>query len=94
MTNLTKKYIFQRRLDGKPIIIYIDKGRGGWATKEDAELLHTYGIIVPHKDKMKPWITTHEIITYRLPLDPRNSPAHQMSKGTTLSAARKTNVGH
>lgn len=36
-------------LDGKPIIIYLDKGCGGWAMEEDAKLLHTYGIIVPMK---------------------------------------------
>ena len=90
MTKLTKKYVFERRLDGKPIIIYLDKGYGGWAMEEDAKLLHTYGIIVPHEDKLKPWITTHEVITYRLPLDSRNGPAHRMSKGTTLSPSRKT----
>ena len=88
MTKLTKKYIFQRRLDGKPIIIYIDKGFAGWATKEDAKLLQTFGIIVPYDDDRV--ICTHEIITHVLPFNPHNGSVAQIEKGQLLYRSKKT----
>ncbi len=82
MKPLTKKYIFERKLDGKPIMLFVDEGLGRWATREDAKLLQTFGIIVPHH--LHHLISTHDIITYSLPFDPHNEPVAKMRKGSPL----------
>lgn len=87
MRPLTKKYVFERKLDGKPIIIYVDKGFGGWATKEDAKLLRSFGIIAPYKVEQS--ICTHEILTYALPFNPHDGPVSRTQKGEFLGRSRK-----
>lgn len=87
MDKITKKYIFERKLDGKPIIIYVDKGFIGWASKEDIKLLKTFGIIVPIDLDYS--ICTHDIITYSLPFDPHSSPVTKTYKGETLDRVQK-----
>jgi len=91
MTKITKKYIFERKLDGKPIIIYVDEGFDGWATNEDARLLQTFGIIAPYGGPRSRYssICTHDIITYSLPFDPHDRPVTVTRKGDTLGPPRK-----
>ena len=88
MTKLTKKYVFKRRLDGKPIIIYVTHSHGRWATKEDIKLLKKYGIIVPYEgDRL---ICTHKILTYALPFNPHNGHVAQTEKGEILGRSNKS----
>ena len=91
IAKLTKKYIFERKLDGKPIIIQVKDAHGRWATKEDIAVLRKYGILVKHHDKDKPLgtIATHEILTYLIPFDLDHGPISQIFKGQILALAHR-----
>lgn len=88
MIKITKKYIFERKLDGKPIIVYVKKGANRWITIEDIKLLKAFGVIVQHDiDRQR---CTHAITTYTLPFDPQDRPKSEILKGTILGPARKS----
>ena len=91
MAKLTKKYIFEQKLNGKPIIIFVEVGHGRrWATKEDIDMLRECGILVKHNSKnewsynLQEVITTHEILTYLEPFDLDNEPVTRLPKGRHL----------
>lgn len=93
MKKLTKKYIFERKLDGKPIIIQVKKGYGRWATKEDLVILRECGILIEHRlGRTFDTIITHEILTYLIPVNLDHKPMTRIAKGHVLPAFLDINV--
>lgn len=90
MKMLTKKHIFARRIDGKPIIMKVEEGHGRWATKEDAKLLYECGIIVSHDSDLD--ITTHDILTYLVPFDIEAGPITRLPEGQLMPKRNVLNV--
>lgn len=89
---LTKKHIFARRIDDKPIIMKVEEGHGRWGTKEDVNLLYESGIIVSHDNNLD--ITTHEILTYLIPFDIKAGPISRLPKGQLMPNRNIFNVSH
>lgn len=85
MTNLTRKYVFEQKLNGKPINLFVESG-GCWATKEDARLLQKYGILVPLSDDNL--IATHKILTYGKPFNPGDASIAEIPKGHLIVRQR------
>lgn len=88
MTKLTKKYIFEQKLKGEPIIVLVDEGLGRWVTKEDYRILRECGILIEYHDNEWPdkqTITTHEILTYLIPFNLDHNPIMRLFKGQTMS---------
>lgn len=90
MAKLTKKYIFEQKLNGKPIIILVEEEHGRWATKEDIDMLCECGILVKQNGKnewpyhLQETITTHAILTYLEPFDLDDKPFSVLPKGRRM----------